>query len=81
MIAKFIAQQLHSPSGVIGRQILPRLFNKRNSADYGFPILKVNDFGHNCPNTVLPVGTKVKFDADTQEIEILEQCVKASSIS
>ena len=24
-----------------------------------FPVLKVNDFGHNCPNTVLPVGGQV----------------------
>jgi muramoyltetrapeptide carboxypeptidase len=46
------------------------------TSDYNFPILKVNDFGHNCPNTVLPVGAKVGIDADTQEIEILEQCVK-----
>lgn len=43
--------------------------------DYHFPILKTNDFGHNCPNTTLPVGARVRMDADEQEIEILEQCV------
>ena len=25
------------------------------TAQYDFPILKTNDFGHHCPNTVLPV--------------------------
>jgi muramoyltetrapeptide carboxypeptidase len=43
--------------------------------DYHFPILKTNDFGHNCPNTTLPVGARVRMDADEQEIEILEKCV------
>jgi len=47
------------------------------TGEYIFPILKVNDFGHNCPNTALPVGARVRIDAnDTQEIEILEKCVQ-----
>jgi muramoyltetrapeptide carboxypeptidase len=46
------------------------------TAEYDFPILKVNDFGHNCPNTALPVGTRVRVDADRQELEILEKCVR-----
>jgi muramoyltetrapeptide carboxypeptidase len=47
------------------------------TGEYGFPVLKVNDFGHNCPNTTLPVGVRVRMDADdTQEIEILEKCVQ-----
>jgi muramoyltetrapeptide carboxypeptidase len=48
----------------------------RVTIDYAFPILKVEDFGHNCPNTVLPVGGKVKVDADQGNIEILESCVQ-----
>jgi ubiquinone/menaquinone biosynthesis C-methylase UbiE len=32
MITRFIAKQLHKPSGVLGRAVLPRLFNKRNAA-------------------------------------------------
>jgi muramoyltetrapeptide carboxypeptidase len=48
----------------------------RVTADYDFPILKVNDFGHNCPNTVLPVGGQVKVDADRQVVEILASCVQ-----
>jgi muramoyltetrapeptide carboxypeptidase len=48
----------------------------RVTADYDFPILKVNDFGHNCPNTVLPVGGQVKVDADHQTVEILTSCVQ-----
>ena len=45
------------------------------AGDYRFPILKANDFGHNCPNTTLPVGARVRLDAEEREIEILEQCV------
>ncbi len=48
----------------------------RVTADYDFPILKVNDFGHNCPNTILPVGGRVKIDADRQVIEITASCVQ-----
>jgi muramoyltetrapeptide carboxypeptidase len=47
------------------------------TGEYNFPVLKVNDFGHNCPNTVLPVGVRVRITAnDSQEIEILEKCVQ-----
>jgi len=46
------------------------------TSGYDFPILKVNDFGHNCPNTVLPVGGRVKVDADRQTVEILTSCVR-----
>ena len=42
---------------------------------HDFPILKVNDFGHTCPNTVLPVGAKVSLDATEKKLEILEPCV------
>jgi muramoyltetrapeptide carboxypeptidase len=51
---------------------------KRMTSEYDFPIVKCNDFGHNCPNTVLPVGAKAKLDADgtEPELEILEHCVK-----
>jgi muramoyltetrapeptide carboxypeptidase len=46
------------------------------TAEYDFPVLKVDDFGHNCPNTVLPVGGKVRINADCRTIEILEICVQ-----
>lgn len=46
------------------------------SKEYDFPILKINDFGHECPNTILPVGGKVKLDAGKKAIEIIEDCVK-----
>jgi len=48
----------------------------RVTAEYGFPILKVDDFGHNCPNTVLPVGGQVRIDADKKTIEVLGKCVE-----
>jgi muramoyltetrapeptide carboxypeptidase len=45
--------------------------------DYHFPILKANDFGHNTPNTTLPVGARVRMrtHAGEQSIEIVEECV------
>ncbi len=52
-------------------QILARM-----SAGYGFPILKVNDFGHNCSNTVLPVGGLVRIDTADLSVEILEACAR-----
>lgn len=44
--------------------------------DYDFPILKCDDFGHNTPNTTIPIGIKVKLDATNKKIVILENCVK-----
>jgi muramoyltetrapeptide carboxypeptidase len=48
----------------------------RVTAEYDFPILKVDEFGHNCPNTTLPVGSKVKLNANECRIEIMEKCVQ-----
>jgi muramoyltetrapeptide carboxypeptidase len=39
--------------------------------DFEFPILKMNDFGHNCPNTVLPVGGEVLLDADQRILSVV----------
>ena len=47
------------------------------TAEYDFPILKVRDFGHNCPNTVLPVGGRVRMDADRQTYEIAGPCLRS----
>jgi len=44
--------------------------------EYKFPILKINDFGHNCPNTILPVGCKVELNANKKTIKFLEGCVE-----
>jgi muramoyltetrapeptide carboxypeptidase len=46
------------------------------TAEYDFPVLKADDFGHNCPNTVLPVGGEVRINADRLTMEILEKCVQ-----
>jgi muramoyltetrapeptide carboxypeptidase len=37
------------------------------TSDYSFPILKTNDFGHNCPNTILPVGSTVRLNAEKRK--------------
>jgi muramoyltetrapeptide carboxypeptidase len=49
---------------------------KKVTKKYSFPILKVNDFGHNCANTVLPVGTKIILDATNKKIELVENYIK-----
>lgn len=51
---------------------------KRMTKEYDFPIVKCDDFGHNCPNTTLPVGGKVRLRADgpSPELEILGRCVR-----
>ena len=46
-----------------------------NLKDYKFPILKCDDFGHNCENVVIPIGGKIKLDATNCEVEILEKIV------
>lgn len=46
------------------------------SEDYSFPILKMNEFGHYCPNAVLPVGGVVFLDADQGSLTITSRCVK-----
>ncbi len=45
------------------------------TSGYDFPVLKMEEFGHNCPNTLLPVGGRVLLDADRMALEILEPCV------
>lgn len=44
--------------------------------EYNFPILKCDDFGHNTPNTVIPIGTKVRLDATNKQVIILKDCVQ-----
>ena len=43
--------------------------------EYDFPILKVNEFGHECPNTIVPIGAMARLDAGALEWEILDRCV------
>lgn len=43
---------------------------------FDFPILKINDFGHNCPNTILPVGAEASLNADQKTLAITSQCVR-----
>ena len=47
------------------------------TADYDFPIVKCDDFGHSCPNTVLPVGAQVSLDPSTSTLAILEPFLQA----
>ena len=44
----------------------------RLTRQHRFPILKTEDFGHNCPNTVLPVGVLARLDADERSLSLLE---------
>ena len=44
-----------------------------NIKEYNFPVLKCNDFGHNCENIVIPIGSKIKMDATNCKVEILDE--------
>ncbi|MEA3515546.1 MAG: LD-carboxypeptidase [Nanoarchaeota archaeon] len=44
--------------------------------DYDFPILKINEFGHYCPNAFIPINCKAEVDATDLSIKIIENCVK-----
>ena len=44
--------------------------------DHSFPILKCDDFGHNTPNTTIPIGVKVKLDATNRQVVLLDKCVE-----
>jgi muramoyltetrapeptide carboxypeptidase len=46
------------------------------TSGYDFPIMKMNEFGHNCPNTVLPVGARVRMDTMALTLEITQNCVE-----
>lgn len=48
----------------------------RITADYTFPVLKIDDFGHNCPNTVLPIGGQARLDANAHTLEIIAPVVR-----
>lgn len=50
----------------------------RVTAEYDFPIVKCNDFGHNCSNTSLPVGIHSRLTSSGSEskLEFLEDCVR-----
>ena len=42
-----------------------------NVKEYKFPILKCNDFGHDCSNVVIPIGAKARLTADECKVELL----------
>lgn len=39
---------------------------------HSFPIVKCDDFGHACPNTVLPIGVRARLDPTTATLEMTE---------
>ncbi len=49
----------------------------RVTSNYDFPIVKCNDFGHNIPNTTLPVGSKALLSGTETgpTMEMIEKCV------
>ncbi|MBF0520512.1 MAG: LD-carboxypeptidase [Nitrospirae bacterium] len=47
----------------------------RETVDFDFPILKVRDFGHGCPNTVLPIGAQIELDADNLTYKIVSNVI------
>lgn len=49
---------------------------KRTIKNYDFPILKIDEFGHNCKNVTLPIGVKATVDATNKIFSINEAAVK-----
>jgi len=45
----------------------------RHLKEFDFPIIKCDDFGHDCDKIVIPIGAKVKFDANNELVTILEE--------
>ena len=43
----------------------------RHLKDYEFPILKCDDFGHDCEKIVIPIGSKIRLDATNCKCELL----------
>lgn len=39
---------------------------------YNFPIIKIEEFGHNTPNTIIPLGMNVRIDTKKEEITYLK---------
>lgn len=46
-----------------------------NLQEYKFPILKCDDFGHDCEDILIPICGKIRLDATNCEVEILEKIV------
>jgi muramoyltetrapeptide carboxypeptidase LdcA involved in peptidoglycan recycling len=38
--------------------------------------LKINEFGHKCPNIPLPIGGAGEMDAEKLSFKIVEKCVE-----
>lgn len=43
----------------------------RHLKEYDFPIIKCDDFGHDCEKVVIPIGAKARLDADNKLVTIL----------
>jgi muramoyltetrapeptide carboxypeptidase len=48
---------------------------KRVTEGYNFPILKIDEFGHNCKNITIPIGVKATVDATNKTFSIDESAV------
>lgn len=47
----------------------------RTTKNYDFPILKIDEFGHNCVNITIPIGVKATVDATRKIFSIDESAV------
>ena len=61
------SMQAENPSGPQMEDMLADF-----TADYDFPILKLNEFGHCRPNAILPVGGIVEMDAAEKSLYVAE---------
>ncbi len=59
-------------SRAISQHFLPSFF-----ANVGVPVLAGFPAGHDHYNLTLPMGGRIKMDADQQRVTLLENCVTA----
>lgn len=58
-----------------GKKVLFEDILLAETEKYSFPILKMYEFGHKCPSTVLPIGCEAEVNADSLELTLTEPCV------
>jgi muramoyltetrapeptide carboxypeptidase len=44
-------------------------------AEYDFPIVSCDDFGHTTPNTTIPIGCEARIDAANSRVELIGPCL------
>ncbi len=69
-ISGLVVGNLDGYKGVNYKRVIQRV-----TKNYEFPILKIEEFGHNCNNITIPIGVKATIDASNKIFSIDESAV------